>query len=154
MATLTGVVVLGAILFVAGFPGRLAVVRDDRMEPTVPQGSVMILADDQLHVGDVVAWWPNGTRNRTRHLGALFAIFDDTRPGRRVLNQAGDARITFDNRPDEAPVVVKSPGRVHGPMVGYIPFVGYLLWPGPLALLGIVMAAIVVLVLTGRSPSQ
>lgn len=149
IAALVALALVWSILFVAGLPGRLALVRDNGMEPTVPQGSVMIIIANRhsLQVGDVVAWWPNGTEYGTQHLGALLAVFDDARPA-RIAPRQGTVTITFDNRPDEAPLVVPPPGRVHGPMHGYIPFIGYLLWPGPVGLVLILIAALVVLYLT------
>jgi hypothetical protein len=141
-------VLIWLILLVAGLPGRLALVRDNGMEPTVPQGAVMIIPDVGGHkVGDVVAWWPNDTRYRIEGPLAIFGIFDDARPA-RVAPRQGSVTITFDNRPDQAPVVVQEPGRVHDRMSAYLPFLGYLLWPGPVGLALIFIAAIVVLYLT------
>ena len=87
-------------------------------------------------------WLPGGRMALATapNLGALLAVFDDARPA-RIAPRQGTVTITFDNRPDEAPLVVPPPGRVHGPMHGYIPFIGYLLWPGPVGLVLILIAA-------------
>lgn len=148
MAALIAIVLVWPILFVAGLPGRLALVRDNGMEPTVPQGAVMIIPSGKGHkVGDVVAWWPNGGRRGIEGPLAMFGIFDDARPA-RVAPRQGGVRITFDNRPEATPVVVQAPGRVRDRMAASIPFLGYLLWPGPVGLALIFVAALVVLYLT------
>ena len=149
MVALIAIVLIWPILFVAGLPNnRLALVRDDGMEPTVPQGAVMIIPRAEGHkVGDVVAWWPNGGRYGITGPLAMLGIFEDARPA-RVAPRQGSVTITFDNRPDEAPVVVQPPGRVRDRMSAYIPFLGYLLWPGPIGLGLIVIAAVVVLYVT------
>ena len=149
MATLIAIVLVWLILFVAGLPGRLAVVRDDGMEPTVPQGAVMIIPEGGHNVGDVVAWFPDGgPRYGIEGPFALFGIFEDARPARVAPRQQNSVTITFDNRPDEAPLVVQSPGRVRDRMFAYIPFLGYLLWPGPVWLALIFIAALLVLYVT------
>jgi hypothetical protein len=143
------IVLIWPILFVAGFPNnRLALVRDDGMEPTVPQGAVMIIPRGEGHrVGDVVAWWPNGGTYGLTGPAAMLGIFEDARPA-RVAPRQGSVTITFDNRPNEGPVVVQSPGRVRDRMYAYIPFLGYLLWPGPIGLALIFAVALLVLYLT------
>jgi len=143
-------VLIWPILFVAGLPNnRLAVVRDDAMEPTVPQGAVMIIPSGDVHeVGDVVAWWPNPHDAYWREgPAAVFGIFDYARPA-RVAPRVGDMRMfTFDNRPDDPPLSARG-GRVRAPMSAYIPFLGYLLWPGPIGLALIFLAAVLVLYVT------
>lgn len=150
MAALIAIVLVWLILFVAGLPNsRLALVRDNGMEPTVPQGAVMIIPRGQgRKVGDVVAWWPNGSRYGLEGPLAIFGIFEYARPA-RVAPRQGSVTLTFDNRPDEAPVVVQ--GRVRDRMFAYIPLLGYLLWPGPVALAALALifiAALLVLYLT------
>ena len=101
----------------------------------------------------MVAWWPNGGRYGLEGPAAILGIFDDARPA-RVAPRQGSVTITFDNRPDEAPVVVQSPGRVRDRMFAYIPFLGYLLWPGPVGLGLIFIAALVVLYVTRQRRGQ
>jgi len=150
IVVLIAYVLIWPILIVAALPNsRLGVVRDDGMEPTVPLGAVMIIPKIEGHheVGDVVGWWLQGTSYPTQGTGAIFGIFDDVRPA-RVAPRQGNVTLTFDNRPDEPPVVVQPPGQVPDPMTAYIPFLGYLLWPGPIGVALIIVAAVVVLYLT------
>jgi hypothetical protein len=138
-----------SIVLVASLPyNRLAVARDDRMEPTVPQGALMIMPVDRdgHAVGDVIAWWPKGDGKFAGPFG-IFEVYDEAIPG-RVAPRRGSVTITFDNRPDEAPLVVPHPGRVRDPVTAYIPFVGYLLWPGPIGFALITAAAFVALYIT------
>ena len=58
MAALIAIVLVWLVLFVAGLPGRLALVRDNGMEPTVPQGSVMIIPEGKATKS--VTWLPGG----------------------------------------------------------------------------------------------
>jgi len=148
MVVLIAYVLIWPILFVAGLPdSRLALVRDNGMDPAVPQGAVMIFPRGEGHqVGDVVAWWPKSGRYGITGVAAIFGIFEDARPA-RVAPRQGSVTLTFDNRPDEGPFVVPS-GRVRDSMSVYIPLLGYLLWPGPIGVALIFGVALLVVYLT------
>lgn len=116
------------------------------MEPAVPRGAVMIIPDGHHQPGDVVAWWRQVRGHDIEGALAPFGIFDDARPARLAPRQR-EVTITFDNRPNEEPLV-GPPGRVGARMSAYIPLLGYVLWPGPIGLALIFIAALAVLYLT------